>query len=308
MATDPDLASVQSFFDDAEDGDDNWELENPVGNILWELNDTTPYAGDFAWFAPNVADQQDQILRNFESFAISGDQPVLRFFTKYETEPRWDAGIVEVSTDGINWEKVDDQFFRGRYRGEIDSRGTTALQGISSFWGTSDDYIETIIDLSDYIGQDVFVRFHWFSDGAVSSRGWWVDNIELLDAFNYNGQATLTSDEGDNWITEVPQFGVLVESGDIIDNTNDPRLGQTEVTVFPNPAGDFTNVRITSERAGDASIQLISADGRMVYNRTLNLVPGISTTNIPTEQLPAGVYLVQVIGANRVSTTKLTIR
>lgn len=308
VATDPDLASVQSFFDDAEDGDDNWELENPVGNTLWELNDTTPYAGEFAWFAPNVADEQDQILRNFETFAITGDKPALRFFTKYETEPRWDAGIVEVSTDGTTWDKVDDKFLRGRYRGEIDSRGTDALQGVTSFWGTSDDYVETVIDLSDYVGQDVFVRFHWFSDAAVSGRGWWVDNIEVLDVINYDGQATLTSSEGDNWVTQVGDLGVLVESGDIIDNTNDPRLGQTEVTVFPNPAGDFTNVRISSERPGKASIQLISTDGRMVYDRAVDLVPGNSTTTIPTDQLPAGVYLVQVVGANRVSTTKLTLR
>ncbi|MEM9260652.1 MAG: M36 family metallopeptidase, partial [Bacteroidota bacterium] len=307
VATDPDLASIQSFFDDAEDGDDNWELENPVGNTLWELNDTTPYAGEFAWFAPNVADEQDQILRNFETFEITGDKPALRFFTKYDTEPRWDAGIVEVSADGTTWDKVDDKFLRGSYRGEIDSRGTDALQGVNSFWGAV-GYRDIVIDLSDYIGQNVFVRFHWFSDAAESRRGWWVDNIELLDVINYDGQATLTSDEGDNWVTEVGNLGVLVESSDIVDNTNDPRLGQTEVTVFPNPANDFTNVRISSERPGKASLQLISADGRMVYDQTVNLLPGTSTTEIPTDQLPAGVYLVQVIGANRVSTTKLTLR
>ncbi|MEO0733157.1 MAG: M36 family metallopeptidase, partial [Bacteroidota bacterium] len=306
LASDPDLVSDQYFFDGVENGDDNWNFDGLIGNIFWEQNDTTPYAGNLAWYVPDVGTRQNQVLTTFEALPVTGDRPALRFFTKYETEARWDAGIVEISTDGTNWEKVDDKFLRGRYRGEISNRGTEALRDIGSWWGVSDDYVEIIVDLSEYAGQNVFVRFNWQSDTSVGRRGWWVDNIELLDVKNYESTARLTSDAGDDWTAEVGDLGVLVES-QIVSNTDDPVLGQTEVTLFPNPAGDYVNVRVISERSGDASLQLIGLDGRVLHREQLNLLPGTNLTTVSTTTLPAGLYLVQVSGARRVSTTKLTI-
>jgi len=67
-------------------------------------------------------------------------------------------------------------------------------------------------------------------------------------------------------------------------------------------------VTISSERAGDATVQLLSIDGRTLHTQQLNLLPGNATTTINTAKLPAGIYVVQVSGANRVSTTKVTIR
>ncbi|MEL7159373.1 MAG: M36 family metallopeptidase, partial [Bacteroidota bacterium] len=99
VTTDPDLVSAQYFFDGVENGDDNWIFDGLVGNIFWEQNDTTPYAGDLAWYVPDVATPQNQVLTTLEALPITGDKPALRFFTKYETEAKWDAGIVEISTD-----------------------------------------------------------------------------------------------------------------------------------------------------------------------------------------------------------------
>lgn len=306
-STDIELGSTTSFFDGSEDGDDNWELLSLTGDFLWEQADTTPFEGDFSWYIVNTALENDQVLQTVEALPVVGDQPGLRFFTKYETEAGWDAGIVEVSTNGTTWSKIDDKIIRGRYRGEVDENGNANLVGAGSFWGNSEGFQEIIIDLAEFAGQDIFFRFRFLSDAEARGRGWWVDNIELLDMVNYNGELTVTADDFPTFTTSIADFGVLAVGGDMGDNTNDPILGQTEVSVFPNPAADFVNVKITSERAGNATVRILSVDGRSVYNQSLTLLPGGVTTNISTAALPAGVYLVQVTGASQVSTTKLTI-
>ncbi|MFK8161600.1 MAG: M36 family metallopeptidase, partial [Lewinella sp.] len=281
VSTDPALGSNQTYFDGAEDGDDDWDAislnvfdpDNPITDIFWEVTDTTPYADEFSWYIVNAETAQDQVLQSVEAFPITGDQPGLRFFTKYDTEAAYDAGIIEVSTDGNNWDLVDDKMVRGNYRGEVGREALPTLRGTNSFWGDSDGFQEIIVDLSDYAGEDVFIRWRLVSDGAARERGWWVDNIELLDIFNYDGTATLTSDAGDNWPATVGELGVLVENG-TIDNTNDPVLGQTDVQVYPNPADQFVTVNITSERAGDANVQLLSIDGRVLHTAQLNLIAG----------------------------------
>jgi len=319
VSSDPTIGSSAAFYDGAEDGDDNWfalslNTNTDIDEFFWEQVDTTPYRGDFAYYVANVATPQDQVLRSAEAFTITGEQPVLRFFTKYETEAGWDGGIVEVSTDGNNWQRVADKLVRGGYRGNISPDGVEALRNTVSFWGNSADepdanardYREIIVDMSDFAGQDVFVRYRFVSDAAQSGRGWWIDEIQMLDAENYESTATLTSNNGDNVTAEVGNYGVLVLNA-IIDDVNDPALGETKVNVFPNPAEDFVTVKVKTERAGSAIVQLITIDGRVLRTEQLSLTAGGGQTTLNTADLPAGMYVVQVTGANRVSTTKVTI-
>jgi extracellular elastinolytic metalloproteinase len=308
--TSPTDGSAISFFDGAEDGDDDWEVVaiDPAGLFFWEQTDTTPYEGELTWYVVDPGSTQDQALQIFEPLPVTGDKPGLRFFTKYETEARWDAGIIETSLDNTNWTKVsDDMITRGGYRGDVAETASAQLLGTGSFWGNSGGFVETIVDLSSFAGEDLYFRFRFVADANTPGRGWWIDNIEMIDIFNYDGVATVSSNEFPDFEAGVGNLGVLALGGEDTDSTDDLILGQTDVSIFPNPADDFVNVKISSERAGEATIQLISVDGRMVYNQSLNLLPGGVTTNINTAELPAGIYMIQVVGANQISTTKLTV-
>ncbi|WP_187270936.1 M36 family metallopeptidase [Neolewinella aurantiaca] len=319
VSTDPSVGSVQTYFDGAENGDDDWFAlslnDDPtIIEFFWEQTDTTPFMGDLAYYVANTGTTQDQVLTSAEPFAVTGENPVMRFFTKYDTEAGWDAGIIEVSTDNTNWEVVGDQIVRGYYRGDVSPNGSAALLNTESFWGfsgdepdaTTGDYREIIVDLSEFVGQDVSVRYRFISDAEVSGTGWWIDDIEMLNAKNYESTATLTSSAGDNLTAEVGDYGVLVLNA-VIDDVNDPALGETKVNVYPNPAKEFVTVNVTSERAGSATVQLLTIDGRVLRNEQMNLIAGGGRTTINTADVPAGIYVVQVTGANRVSTTKVTI-
>jgi len=310
-STDAELGSTPSFFDGAEDGDDNWEFldlsEAETGIFFWEQADSLTLEGELAYYIVNTGAAEDQALQTFEPLPVVGDKPGLRFFTRYDTEVGWDGGIVEVSTDGTNWDKVDDKFFRGGYRGTIDENGSAQLLNIGSYWGDNEEFTEQIIDLGEFAGQDLYFRFRFVSDAEASGRAWAVDNIEIIDIVNYDGEVTVSTNEHPDFTTRAGELGVLAVGGDMTDNTNDPALGQTEVSVYPNPTDTEVNVTITAERAGNATVQIITVDGRTVHNETLRLLPGGTTTTVNTAALPAGLYLVQVTGASRVSTTKLTV-
>lgn len=312
VATDPEQPSREFYFDGAEDGDDNWEIislgtDPTITDFFWEQADTTPYAGDLTWYVVNVGVSQDQVLQTANALPVSGTHPALRFFTKYETEAGWDAGIVEISTNGSTWDRIDDKIIRGSYRGEVSPNGSAPLVGSGSFWGNSNGFREIIVDLSAYAGQDVFIRWRFISDTSVGARGWWVDNIQVLDVVSYDAPAVLTSDAGDNFSAIVGDLGVIAEAGSV-SNTTDRNLGQTKVSVYPNPADQFVTVNISTERAGNASVQLLSIDGRVLHTEQLNLLSGGGRTTINTAALPAGMYIVRVTGADRISTTKVTLK
>ena len=306
--TTPSLGSQQSFFDGAEDSDDNWEYIDLIGANFWELTDTTPYEGDAVYYVVNVGTEQDQTLTTFEPIEMTGTNPHLRFFTQYNTEAGWDGGFVEVSTDNSTWIRLaDDDLVRGGYRGTAAPEATATLLGAGSFWGRSAGYDEIMVDLSQYAGQEVYLRWRMISDANTSGRGWWVDNIEILDVVNADPISRLTSQEGDDVTVTAGDLGVLLMGGEP-NSTVDAELGQTNVRVFPNPASEVANVDITSERAGQATVRLLGVDGRVLTHQTLELRPGTNRTTLATDQLPAGIYLVQVSGAELVSTVKLTVR
>lgn len=313
LATDPLVGSTNGFFDGAEDGDDNWNSNDLIEEIepdyipsFWDFTDTTPYAGDAVFYYANVGSAQDQGFSSDEPIPMIGDNPHLRFFTQYNTEPGWDGGVVEYSLDDENWTRVlPADIKRGAYRGEVAPNATDALLG-EAFWGRSGGYDEIMVDMSALAGEDVFVRFRFISDANTPGVGWWVDNIEVVDVVNFDPAARLTSDEGDDLTVRAGDLGVVVYNPETT-STNDPVLGLTDVEVFPNPAAEVANVRINTELPGRATVQLLSIDGRLVDQRGLELRPGTNQTVLPTGQLPAGIYVVRVLGAEQIRTVKLTV-
>lgn len=315
VSTATDIFSTGSFFDGAEGDDENWIIEplNGEGTFIWEQTENGVYDGDFAWFVANAPENSDQIMQSVEPFQLIGSQPAVRFFTNYDIEPGWDGGLVEMSTDGTNWTNVgNERLIRGKYRGRVQASAFDAsVTDLNSYWGESEGYFDVYIDLADLAGQEVYLRWRFGADannGDLDFAGWWVDNIQLIDMKAYNMTTTLTSATNDNASTILTDGGVIVEvSGETVDVV-DPNLGLTSVKVFPNPASEFLKVYVRNELGGQATVQLIGIDGRMVAQQSIELLSGGKTVEFNTANLPAGIYLVQVMGADRIHTEKVTIQ
>lgn len=313
LETDPTIASITAYKDDMEDGDDDWDLENIEGDMIWTIrDDSLAHSGENAWFVRDPAIELEQTLFTFEPIEITGTQPVLRFYHWYDTEYATDGGLIEVSKDGIVWEQVGDHIFREGYPRTL-SYQTFVIPFLSAYSGESDlgntgDFTATYVDLSEYLGENLRFRFRFGADADVGGIGWFVDDVEVMDMRNYDGQACLTSDDGDDVCAIGIARGTIVGSEEAANSTKDLFNTNMEVKVFPNPASDMLNLHIKNDKALDAAVRIVTVDGKEMMNQTFKTSNGLETMTLDVANLAAGMYFVKVSTVEGIVVEKLTIK
>jgi extracellular elastinolytic metalloproteinase len=311
LASDPNLFSIRQFFDGMEDGDDNWFFQNldPEGFDIWSLTQTDAYEGETSWYVPNTEAENDQVVFLDEAIEITGEKPALRFYHKYDIEVGADGGFIEVSTDGgFTWSRVAESMIRNGYNA-IMTYGTLAIPNLGSFSGESDGWIPTYVDLSNYIGEAINIRWRFGSDlGNTNPNvdGWYVDNVELMDLFNYNNETCVMSAEGDLACATASDAGTIVESM-VLSNTGD-EVAQNRISVFPNPANDLLNVAIDITQRGNALLTITSLDGKLLLDQNVTLDGFAQLIPVNVASLQAGMYFVKVQTGATTYVEKVVVR
>ena len=312
MISDEEIFSTTQYFDGMENDDENWFFLNldPNGFNVWEISDLDPYEGEKCWFIENTEFENDQVIFLQEPVAVSGTRPVLRFFHKFNTVIGFDGGVVELSDDGgLSWTRVPERLVRNGYNSTLDY-GTLVIPFLEAFSGDSEGWIDTYIDLTDYVGQDLNFRFRFGSnEGGVpgsANAGWSVDNVEIMDMISYNGEACVMSNEGDMACAIAPEEGTIVESA--IASSVIEELPEGAVEVFPNPANDLLNVAIDIAGADEANISLVAMDGRIMQEQQIELGGFSQLIPVNVATLPAGMYFVRVQAGGKLTTRKIVLR
>jgi hypothetical protein len=302
--------SLSNFYDGMEEGDDNWLFENLIGTDIWDITTDDPYTGAKSWFVPNTEQENDQTLFLLDPVLISGDKPVLRFYHKYITEPGIDGGMVEISIDGgENWDNVSDLIFKNQYRGGI-AYQTFTIPNLSAYWGNSNGYKDTYIDLESYLGEYILVRFRFASDAEADGDtengiGWYIDDFEIIDMINYNAEACVSSNEGDTDCAIAEAEGTIVNAGDPT-AVSDPSFNQN-ITLFPNPADEVINISFSANRTSEFTFEVISGDGRVLSKSNDSFSKGLHNVSLNVSDIPTGFYFIKVSSANEVVTEKIII-
>lgn len=78
---------------------------------------------------------------------------------------------------------------------------------------------------------------------------------------------------------------------------------EASFTVYPSPAPAGSTVSLRFSQAGSYQIQVLSADGQLLYSRTAE---GIST-NLSTDNLTPGMYIVRTINGHSSQTRRLVV-
>ncbi|MCH7485329.1 MAG: immune inhibitor A, partial [Chloroflexi bacterium] len=100
------------------------------------------------------------------------NQATLRFDTWYAIERGWDYAYVAASTDdGATWRTLPGQ--------RTTADNPTGASFGHGYTGTSGGWITEEIDLSDFAGRQVLIRFEYVTDDSTNQTGFAVDNIEL---------------------------------------------------------------------------------------------------------------------------------
>jgi immune inhibitor A len=156
---------------------------------------TSPYEGEYSFFG-GKGDQIDNTLTVAESVYLPEASAIsLDFMTWYNIEENWDFGFVQISTDGgETWASLES----GRTTDALTSDGYPAIKdNLPGYTGRSDGWINEVIDLSEYAGQEIQLQFRYMTDWGTSLEGMFVDNIKL-----YADGAVLFEDDAENGDTK----------------------------------------------------------------------------------------------------------
>ena len=219
---------------------------NFTGSTVTGLLPADPYSGDYAFWS-NKGDESNMTLTHeFDLTNASG--PIdLSFRTWFDIEEDWDYVYVEVSEDGETWQILTTPSGRG-----TDPSGNSYGWG---YTGVSGDWIEEKVDLSDYAGKKVFVRFEYITDAAVNGEGFMVDDVKV-DAAGYTSD--FEADDG-GWVAEgfvrvqnvLPQTFklALIKSGD------------DKVTMIPLNADQTAEIPV-SLKSGETAYLVVTGTTR----------------------------------------------
>lgn len=284
----------------------DWINLAAVGNDSWARVQTNAYSGDWSWYITNPDVQSDISLASVNTYLISGTRPALRFFHSFDIEPGTDAGMVEISTDFVNWADVGNYAVSGAYRGPVNSGGLTIAPGRNGFYGNSNGFQETVIDLTDFIGQDLFFRFRMASDDVVTNNtGWYIDDISLIDLVMTPNTAYTTNDQNNNSFGEVAEGGTIIMP--FVSSTKN-QAPELNVDIFPNPTTDVFNIRFGDEQTGKLQIRVLGTDGRVYLEQQVQNVPTGQTLQVNIEDLAAGVYFIELKMDEGTTTKKLIVQ
>ncbi len=281
-------SSILQFGDDVENGVDNWTVSSGIGTEMWETNSNS-YEGDFAWFVADIETESDQYLALTEAITLDGAEPVLAFWHWYNTEADWDGGVVEVSTDnGASWLDLGDDMIKNGYNSTLEVNPASAISGQPAFNGNSNGYIQTIVDLSNYSGQAIIVRFRLACDGAVGGEGWYIDNIEFFNSlYSITNTACVSAAGNEDSCDEA----TTVVFGDGTSSTNEID-SDLSITIAPNPNDGIFVININSSVNGASTVQVMSVDGKLLETRNFDRSNGAFEFDLSAYQ--SAVYLLQI--------------
>ncbi|GAA0871888.1 hypothetical protein GCM10009117_10340 [Gangjinia marincola] len=181
------------------------------------------------------------------------------FFARWDIENDWDYVQFEVSTDnGQTWQPQCGKF--------TNAGSSNQPTGEPLYDGTQTNWVEEEISLSDYVGEQILLRFHLISDNIIQGDGFYFDDLRV----------------------------------NVLDNTvlSTPDLFDQQFKVYPNPMQD--QLTITKNTSEPATITLTSLSGKQILQQVIH-----NSTVLDTSALAAGVYFLTVVENNQKKVFKL---
>lgn len=219
-------------FEDEAVNANNWQLNG------WGISTTEFFSPSQSFTdspSGNYGNNQNKsiILQSANSIDLTSTSLLeanLTFQAKWDIENNYDYVQVEVSTNnGASWTPQC-----GNYTNTGVS--TQPADGQPLYDGIQSNWIEESISLSDYLGQQILVRFQMVTDQSVNEDGFYFDDLKIVVI------DTATASEDYNELDEL-------------------------VSIFPNPVKDKLFVRTSLERFNAV---IYNVQGQQLYSNISN--------------------------------------
>ena len=126
------------------------------------------------FFWSNRADEADMTLTRLFDFTDHTGALTLEYRTWFDIESDFDYAYVLASTNGKYWDILTTP--HSTIENPVGNSFGWAYNGQSPGW------LSESVDLSEYAGQQVWIRFEYVTDGAVSGEGLLLDDIAIPEA------------------------------------------------------------------------------------------------------------------------------
>jgi immune inhibitor A len=201
------------------EGDVVFHFLGEVDTVLAQAEWLTSEEGRHrAWWSNRGDDFNPRLTRAFDLRQLDPDEDVELFARMWwEIEEHYDFGYVVACTtesledtscvdtvNGPGWDVLE-----GDYTTTEDPVGAAFGPGYTGRSVGIDDaevedgWVVDRFDLSDYVGEVVWIRFEYVTDDAVTAGGWFVDEVQIpaLDYAEDFMQEDFLQD-GDGWLSE----------------------------------------------------------------------------------------------------------
>jgi len=165
-----------TFSAGAEIGDLGFGQTRHVG---WEQVTTRANSGDRSYWSQSNSNTCNDLTSQTISLT-PGKTSELSFWTAFDIEPRWDGGVVEITTNEQLWNPTNlSPGYNDTFRDSSDA--CEYEEGEPAFSGTNLTWTQHTMDLSQYQGKDIKIRWNYSTDGAVNEEGWFLDDISVTN-------------------------------------------------------------------------------------------------------------------------------
>jgi len=153
-------------------------VTNNFNNNGWNTTNTS-----FVSPSSSITDSPNGNYQNNENKTITISEEVIlnnaisaniTFYAKWDIENNWDYVQLEVSLDnGNSWIPQC-----GLFTNE-GSDNQTQPTGEPLYDGSQNDWVLEQIDLNDYLGEEITIRFNFVTDGEVRADGFYFDDLTI---------------------------------------------------------------------------------------------------------------------------------
>lgn len=238
---------------------------NFEGDSTISMLPANPYSGEYAFYSNRGDESNMTLTRTFDFSDVSGPL-TFNYWTWYDLEKDYDYLYLIASVDGENWQILTTPSGTAE-----DPSGNSYGWGYNGLSGGQPEWIQESVDISQFAGEKVQLRFEYVTDAAVNGEGFLLDDVSIPEIGYHTDFESPESD----WIAEG-----FVRIQNVLPQTYQLALievgRQTTVTVLPFDSDN--RVQIPVEIGGDVREVILVVSGSTRFTRqkapySLNISP-----------------------------------
>gem|GEM_PF-873275 len=166
------------YADGAEGTRSRWKSASNR-SAKWDTTSLLAHSGRLSFAESPTGNYPDQLISSLtldSTLVLAGVAAELRFWLNGWSEPNCDCLLVELSTDrGATWNAL-----KGQHTSPGSGIPTEVPFETPVLDGHLHEWTEEIMDISQFIGYSVQIRFRFTSDGAVTEDGFYLDDLAVV--------------------------------------------------------------------------------------------------------------------------------